>query len=116
MTRKQDEEARKNAILALQNGTTLEEVASTLFEHANTTPNEIAYGRGHRQALVSMLAHVLRELGYQDTEATRAKWIIEREETVNALRAICHDHGDNDWPPDLSLADVIDKHLHRHLG
>jgi hypothetical protein len=25
-------------------------------------------------------------------------------------------HGDNDWPDDLHLADVIDKHLARHLG
>ena len=70
---------------------------------------------GMRSVLVNMLANVPSELGYSDTEATRAKWIIEREETVAMLRRICGEHGDNDWTDDLHLADVIEKHLARYI-
>ncbi len=31
------------------------------------------------------------------------------------LRNVCKDFGDNDWPDDLHLGDVIDKHLARYL-
>ncbi len=72
--------------------------------------------RGNRAAWTSILAQALRELGYEDTEATRAKWVLEREQTIAALRRVCEDHGDNDWPNQLHLADVVEKHLHRHLG
>lgn len=78
--------------------------------------SERDYIRGLRSAATHMLRHCLGELGYEDTEATRARWILEREAAVEALRAVCRDHGDNDWPDDLSLADVIEKHLHRNLG
>lgn len=70
---------------------------------------------GQRSALTSMLSKVLGELGYQDTEATRAKWIVEREQTIARLREACADWGDNDWTETLHLRDVIDKHLLRHL-
>lgn len=77
---------------------------------------ETAYGQGYRQALSGILSTCLRELGYEDTEATRCEWVIERESTVSALRNICRDWGDNDWDDDLSLADVVEKHLRRNLG
>jgi hypothetical protein len=77
---------------------------------------EQAWIRGHRAALTSILSDCLTGLGYQDTEATRAKWIIEREQTIAKLREVCGDHGDNEWSEELHLADVIDKHLARHLG
>jgi hypothetical protein len=62
-----------------------------------------------------MLQRCLSELGYEDTEATRAKWILEREATVAALRSVCGAYGDNDWTEQLHLADVVEKHLGRHL-
>ncbi len=39
----------------------------------------------------------------------------ERGAAVKMLRQLCADFGDNDWPDDLHLADVIDKHLGDHL-
>lgn len=78
-------------------------------------PEESAYERGRRSAYQSMLADAIRELGYDTIDARKSKWIVEREDVVAALRSICEDHGDNDWDEKLSLADVIDKHLHRHL-
>lgn len=109
-------DARSAAIAALQNGTTLAEVAAALFDAENTSASEMHWSKGYRAAMTSMLIKVLSDLGYQDTEETRAKWIIEREQAVSALRDICADHGDNDWEDDLHLGDVINKHLHRHLG
>ena len=40
----------------------------------------------------------------------------ERADAISALRRICERHGDNDWTDDLNLADIIEKHLGRHLG
>ena len=31
------------------------------------------------------------------------------------LRQVCAKYGDNDWPDNLHLADVIEKHLLRNL-
>jgi hypothetical protein len=39
----------------------------------------------------------------------------ERADTLLQLREVCGDFGDNDWPNELHLGDVIDKHLARHL-
>ncbi len=73
------------------------------------------WSRGYRAALVAMLGDVLHRLGYDDVEAQRAKWIIEREQAVAKLREVCGDFGDNDWTNELHLADVIDKHLARYI-
>lgn len=40
---------------------------------------------------------------------------LEREQTISALRELCAVFGDNDWPEDLNLADVVEKHLGKHL-
>ena len=39
----------------------------------------------------------------------------EREEAIATLRRVCDRFGDNDWDPWLPLADIIEKHLVRHL-
>lgn len=78
--------------------------------------SERDYTRGHRAAMTSTLQHALAGLGYKGTSSDRAKWIIEREAAIAALRRVCDQHGDNDWDETLSLADAIEKHLHRHLG
>lgn len=77
--------------------------------------NEQDYERGRRAALIGVLGECLCQLGYEDPEAQKIAWIKEREATVAALRSVCEDHGDNDWDDDLHLADVIEKHLSRHL-
>jgi predicted secreted protein len=61
----------------------------------------------------------MRELDVETEEEKLEKkvsqLIIEREEAINTLRDLCREHGDNDWSDDLHLADIIDKHLGRHL-
>jgi hypothetical protein len=77
---------------------------------------EQRYADGQRAALLSVLVHVLDKLGfYGPLEEAAAKWIIEREETIAALRAFCEEFGDNDWDPTLHLADILDKHLRKHI-
>lgn len=71
--------------------------------------------RGNRAAWTRMLQHVLGELGIGDAEAGKARWILEREAVVAALREICDEYGDNDWEPDLHLGDVLEKHLFNYL-
>lgn len=76
--------------------------------------SEKDYEKGERAALVSMLRHCLRELGYEGTEAENSKWILEREAAIATLRRECAEIGDNDWSDDLHLSDIIEKHLARH--
>lgn len=76
--------------------------------------SEKDYESGNRAALTSMLRHCLRELGYEGDEAERSKWILERESAIATLRHVCAEIGDNDWPDDLHLSDIIEKHLARH--
>lgn len=78
---------------------------------------EAAYIQGARAAWRRILAEALRGLGgYSDPgDFTRERLIAEREEAISALRSLCREFGDNDWDEKLSLADVIEKHLGRHL-
>ena len=39
----------------------------------------------------------------------------ERKETVQMLRNICGEYGDNDWTDDLHLADVLRRHLFNYI-
>ena len=75
--------------------------------------NEDYYMRGSRAAWSTMLQQCITHLGY--TGRTLESLILEREAAVAALRSICEDYGDNDWPDNLHLADVIEKHLGRVL-
>lgn len=81
-----------------------------------TEQEEQIYEDGARAACRSMLLHCIQRLGYDDPEAGKAAWILEREAAVSTLRQVCEHFGDNDWQPSLNLSDVIDKHLWRHLG
>jgi len=77
--------------------------------------DEQQYINGQRSALRLMLAHCIAELGIDDVDANKARWILEREAAIAALRRVCEDFGDNDWQPDLHLADIIEKHLENWL-
>lgn len=77
--------------------------------------NEESYEEGHKRAYRSMLRSCCRELGYDDPEASKAAWIVEKEEIKATLREVCADFGDTDYSDDLHISDVIEKHLHRHL-
>jgi hypothetical protein len=69
------------------------------------------YERGFQAANDMMLHHLLRHAGTGDAET----WRLERNAAVAMLRQVCDEHGDNDWPDNLHLADVIEKHLWRNL-
>jgi len=74
------------------------------------------YIRGSRAAWTRILQEAIRQLGYEEvSEAKQAAWILEREAAVAMLRQVCDEFGDNDWPDNLHLADVIEKHLWRSL-
>ena len=77
--------------------------------------NELDWETGHRTAWARMLSLCCIELGPDNLEAGKARGLVEREEMRSALRTACEDFGDNDWDDNLSLVDVIDKHLLRHL-
>ena len=62
-----------------------------------------------------MLQTCLQELGIDDPETGKVRWVLEREATVAALRGVCENHGDNEWDEKLHLADVITKHLENYL-
>ncbi len=71
----------------------------------------LPYYQGHRAAMISLLRFCLRELGIGDPEAQKAAWAVERLELVQWLRDACAEHGDNNWPDNLYLVDVLEKHL-----
>ena len=77
--------------------------------------NEEDYKRGSRAAWLSLLAECYRQLGYGSPETQNVCWVEEREATIAALRSACDAFGDNDWNETLNLADVVEKHLERHL-
>lgn len=74
---------------------------------------ERGYIAGTRAVWHRLLGMAIGEIG--EPGKTAEKYALEREEAVGRLREICAEYGDNDWPDDLHLADVIEKHLGRHL-
>lgn len=75
--------------------------------------SERSYRDGSRAVYRELLSMALSGLGRKDLKAEAL--VLERAETVALLRRVCAEHGDNDWSDDLHLADVIEKHLERHL-
>lgn len=70
---------------------------------------------GTRQAWNTMLRLCLTGAGVTDTQAQVIMQASERADALKVLRQICAEHGDNEWEDSLSLADILDKHLFRHL-
>jgi len=71
---------------------------------------------GGTAAWLSLLTTCLRELGRDDVRRWQKELLIkEREEAILALRHICNYIGDNDWPDDLYLRDIIDKYIAPHF-
>lgn len=75
--------------------------------------DEEAYSRGSQMAWRLMLGECLRQLGLDGMSRERALALIA--DTRLALRSLCAEYGDNDWPDDLHPTDVIDNHLRPHL-
>ena len=77
--------------------------------------NEASYEEGRRSVWLALLREALGGLHYSHELTSVGKMAVERVEAVTALRSVCGAFGDNDWPDNLALADVIEKHLHVHL-
>jgi len=77
--------------------------------------DESDYRVGNRAAWVSMLNTCLHRLGADNPSLHHARWTSEREEAIAILRQVCAAHGDSAWDESLHLADIIEKHLWRHL-
>ena len=78
------------------------------------TPEEhdTAYTEGQAATARRVLRAILPDM----TDGNAERWRLERGEAVAALRSICAEHGDNNWPDELHLADAINKHLGKYLG
>lgn len=74
-----------------------------------------SYEQGSKMAWSRMLQECCHELGYLDSEVQKINWIAEREAAISILRSVCESYGDNDWDNNLHLADIIEKHLWRHI-
>jgi hypothetical protein len=74
---------------------------------------EQAFEMGCKAFARRILGECVREIG--QTDVTAEAWRLERADAVAALRSLCEDFGDNEWPDDLHLADVINKHLLPYL-
>lgn len=84
-------------------------MADTKLEDAT----DRAYEEGAKSVARKLLRFALIELGeHWRTDEQRR---LELSEARAVLRRLCEDHGDNDWPDDLHLADALDKHLGRYL-
>ena len=78
-----------------------------------TEKEEQAYMQGQRAAWMTLFNQCLRNLDIDTAHAQQ--WFPEREEAIAALRELCREYGDNDWPENLHLADIINKHLGKYL-
>lgn len=79
---------------------------------------ERGYIQGSTLSKVYLLRHLLGDLRVDvpnDPLVLLAIQVAERAETVAKLREICAIHGDNDWPDDAHLTDVLEHHLWCHL-
>lgn len=68
---------------------------------------------GNRAAWSRILTLAARELSGEERSLGAA--LSELEDARRALRELCDELGCNDWPDDLHIGDVIEKHLARHL-
>lgn len=77
--------------------------------------HEVGYTDGVRSAGIVQLHQALKTvLGVSagvDAAVMFAKLALERQETIATLRRLLHDLGDDDWPDELHLSDIIEKHL-----
>lgn len=79
--------------------------------------------RRERSVWLELLNLALRGLGSMSTvgetpvdlQLRIGRQEAMRAEFIAALRKVCEDHGDNDWPDELHPADIINKHLLPYL-
>lgn len=91
-------------------------------DEKSTAIREAGYIEGRRAGLRATLSFVLRELGADiattdplSLELQIGRLTKQLEDTRAQLRMVCREFGDDDWDDDLYLADVVEKHLGKHL-
>lgn len=72
---------------------------------------EHAYREGRAALARELTSRLLGDLPKSHAGRTFSELALELDETRAMLRRVCEDYGDNDWPDDLYLPDVIEKHL-----
>jgi len=75
--------------------------------------DEKIYEAGQRSAWRTVLRESLMHLEPQ--ERAYAVLVEERNAALVVLRRLCEEFGDNNWSDNLDLADILDKHLCKHL-
>ncbi len=77
------------------------------------------YADGKRMYWGVQLMTAIRELSAfspgDDPRIELGSLVRERADVVTTLRELCAEFGDNDWPDNLHLGDVIQKHLAQYL-
>lgn len=74
-----------------------------------------AYTTGRQSLARDLFAVAMIEL-YEGQPPEADQMRIERADAILTLRRICAEEGDNDWPDDLHLSDIIEKHLVRGMS
>lgn len=69
---------------------------------------------GDLKVVVGLKAFLKQALSRKEEEIKK-KYEYARKETLLVLKELCKDFGDLDWNDDLHLADIIEKHLAKHL-
>ena len=80
-----------------------------------TEGEERAYEVGQRALARRILAELIKGGDLGPADGTAQRWRLERGDAVAMLRQVCEAFGDNEWDDNLYLADVIEKHLWKHL-
>lgn len=70
------------------------------------------YISGYQAAWRQILGLAMQNL---EGDFTKERLLQERSETISVLREICEAHGDNDWPDNLYIPDILRKHLEEYL-
>lgn len=78
--------------------------------------NEVDYTAGRQSAFSELARQCAVELGVDTARGRYLLWGSQRAALVVCLRSLCDEYGDNDWPDDLDLRDVVEKHLVRPLA
>lgn len=76
---------------------------------------ERSWMEGNRAAYASILQVCIRQLGCDNPEAEHAAWLVEKQELSAIIRRLCVEHGDDDYPDNLHLGDVLTKYLEPYL-
>ena len=79
-----------------------------------TEDEEKAYERGYEMACEHIVTQCMARMSTWP-ERDKVTLLLERQAAIRMLRDLCAEHGDNDWPDDLYLEDIIEKHLGRYL-